>query len=336
MASKQNTSSITSSNAPDTLIDAQERVQAWLYAVYSTERVLPLSQADFHQRYFEWEVLPSPPASIVASGAVESSLSSEGGFRLPAFAAMLRSAMNLLLPRRARAASSGSASTDTDSSDATTFSWACRSPKQPRSLPAPSEAGEIGETGETSSGYEADVSSSSESDTPAWASAPSASNDETSDLDSEAQFIVDRVDNINRDHRERMRDLRARFESSSSEPASSPATPEPMPAPLDVQAVTEILAQVDCDFASASQTLYDQAHQGTNSRGEYRAEIARIEALNRERTALVAREYARLRGIWCEQARMFNSRGEYVAEMAEIAALDRVHRNATTTLPPPQ
>jgi hypothetical protein len=335
MASQQKTSTITSSTAVDTPIDAPERIEGWLYRMHSAEhavrRTVPLSHTDFHQRYFERGVLPSAPEAVDASGPVESELSSEGAGDLPALAAMLRSAMNFLLPRARFAHRAGeSASTDTSFSDATTFSWGCRSPKQPSSLPAlmPAlpEAGEIGETFETSSGYEADVSCSSESDRPAWASAPSASGDEASDLDSEAQFIVTRVDILTRDHGERMSELGLHLESSGGvEPASSPITPEPMPAPLDAQVVTEILVQVEIDFAHANQMVYDQARM-SYSRGEYLAEIARIEALNRERLAVVDREYRRLRGIWSQQ--VTHSRGEWRAQMAEIEAMDRVHPEA--------
>jgi hypothetical protein len=70
----------------------------------------------------------------------------------------------------------------------------------------------------------------------------------------------------------------------------------------------------------------------SNSRGEYRAELARIEALDRERRAVVEQEYRRLRGLWHEQVGMSNSRGEYLAEMAEIEAMDCVRRDATTSL----
>jgi hypothetical protein len=336
MASQQKTSTTTSSTAFETPIDAQERIEAWLYRTYVAElavrRTLPLSQADFHQRYFQREVLPSAPEAVDVSGPVESELSSEGAGALPALAAMLRSAMNFLLPRSARYVhrAGESASNDTSSSDATTFSWGCRSLKQPRSLPvlspAQPEAGEIAEDREIASGYEADISCSSESDRPAWASAPSASGDEASDLDSEAQFIVTRVDNLTRDHGERMSELGLYLESSGGvEPASSPITPEPMPAPLDAQVVTEILAQVGRDFALANQMVYDYARM-SYSRGEYRAEIARIEALNRERLAVVDREYRRLRGIWSQQ--VTHSRGEWRAQMAEIEAMNRVHTEA--------
>jgi hypothetical protein len=332
MASQQNTSSTTSSNTP---IDAQERVQAWLYRMYSAEfhsstavcrrRLLPLSQADFQLRHIGREVLPSAPEPVAASAPVESELSSESpGGVLPALTTMLRNAMNFLLQRRAGA--SESASADTDSSDATTFSWGCRSPKQPRSLPAlmsaQLEAGELGVT-------ESDVSSHVK--VLAWAPAPS--DEASSDLDSEARFIVARVDNITHDHRERMRDLGLQFSSNSSEPASSPVIPDPTPtpAPLSAQTITALLAQVDHDFTRANYMAYDTSRM-SNSRGEYRAELARIEALDRERRAVVEQEYRRLRGLWHEQVGMSNSRGEYLAEMAEIEAMDCVRRDATTSL----
>jgi hypothetical protein len=283
-------------------------------------------------------VAPSAPVES------ESELSSESATGvLPALKTLLRSAVNFLLQRRASASESVSA--DTDSSDATTFSWGCRSPKQPGSLPALMsalpEASEPGLTGETSSGYEADVSSLTESDTSSlvkvssWAPAPSS--EASSDLDSEARFIVARVNNITLDHGERMHDLGLHFSSNSSEPASSPVTPdpEPMPAPLSAQTITELLAQVDGDSTRANHMAYDTSRK-SNSRGEYRAELARIEALDRERRAVVDAEYGRSRGVWYQQAGMSNSRGEYLAEMAEIEAMDRVRRDAAGTFQLPQ
>jgi hypothetical protein len=281
-------------------------------------------------------VAPSAPVES------ESELSSESATGvLPALKTLLRSAVNFLLQRRASASESVSA--DTDSSDATTFSWGCRSPKQPGSLPALMsalpEASEPGLTGETSSGYEADVSSLTESDTSSlvkvssWAPAPSS--EASSDPDSEARFIVARVNNITLDHGERMHDLGLHFSSNSSEPASPIPEPEPTPAPLSAQTITELLAQVDGDFTRANHMAHDTSRM-SNSRGEYRAELARIEALDRERRAVVDAEYGRLRGVWYQQAWMSNSRGEYLAEMAEIEAMDRVRRDAAGTFQLPQ
>lgn len=126
----------------------------------------------------------------------ESSLSSEsGGVGLPLWTAevpdgWMRRTMNLLLP--GQPASSSSGSTDTSTTEDSTFSWGVRSPRAPRSRPVVSPA-----HSETSSGYQADESNWSESDilssftdsdlAPAQFT-PDAS---SSDLESEVQYTPD-------------------------------------------------------------------------------------------------------------------------------------------------
>jgi hypothetical protein len=254
--------------------------------------------------------------------------------------AWLKKALDLYVPKVARPACE-SESTDTSTSRESDYSWGLRSPRQPKSLPEVLSAQP--ERNETGSGYEADVSDnarssrvssvassdalsarymplpsssmSSEAQHTPDAGSSDSSDADSSDSDWEARDISCRFDAITREHHEQMEDLLARAEDSSVEATlQTPLSPVVLNAPT----VHEQLAELERDIHAAREELHTRA---LHSYGEYRAELMRCQAVERERLAQVGRDMALERQAL--DTRASHSWGEYKAEVAGLKALDR-------------
>lgn len=303
-------------NAQPAPIDAQGRIESWLSGNYVHDSPpvhgpLVLYQPWLHQPYLEPEIEPET-TSISSESSV---LSVYGGVFLDATyqtvphhepRGWLQSAWRSLVASTGIFSSTADTSSTISSDMESGFSWGVRSPRQPRSLPEMlPEQPEIDEAG---SGYEADVSDNADSSrmsstavsdssstqyttgaspssssraqyTPEVSSSDSSSPGcGSSDSDGKAQNNLIGFGLISHEDHELMNAILERAKTSSSSKPSWETLLSTVAG--DIPSVHERLAELDREVDLARQRLHTRA---THSYGEYKAEVAKLQALERER-----------------------------------------------------
>jgi hypothetical protein len=335
-----------------TSANAQERLKTWIFGNYfeeyhtSTEvrRIVVLTRAEFDQLHVEparerWAL--EPP--LVPAPEPEATPDSQRAW----------SSLTVSATR-----SSSIAVDSLASSGEPLFSYGMRSLRRLRSLPElPSEQPEPDDAG---SGHESDVSdnvdssetssttgsdfssilytpdaSSSDSD---HASSSDSNHESFADSDSEVQSISSTVNATTRDEQQEPSTALREREESNDSTNESPAT-LPLPANNGIALVDQRPTELDQAVDQARHILRTTV---AKSRGEHRASVAGLEALEREyeqpsssafcpycshcqlarqRLAELERAIDRARHIL--RTTVANSRGEYRASVASLEALER-------------